>query len=132
MLYHEQPYFLNVSEIAPLPTSGIAIAYLDVWQREVTHVKQPGMVEPAVGIDTTARWQTVWQVKVLPVQTVVGEELECADQVSAWDELIAPSAGRLSTGIVEAEEEENVCLVPTEGGWGWRFSSLPFANSFRR
>ena len=117
VLYHEQPYFPNVSEIAPLPTSGIAIAYLDVWQREVTHVKQPGMVEPAVGIDTTARWQTVWQVKVLPVQTAVGEELECADQVSAWDELIAPSAGRLSTGIVESQEEENVCLVPTEGGY---------------
>jgi len=117
VLYLEQPYFPNVSEIAPLPTSGFAIAYLDVWQREVTHVMQPDMIEPAVGIDTTTRWQTVWQVKVLPVETPVGEMLECADQVSGWDKLIAPSAGRLSTGIVESQEEDNVCLVPTEGGY---------------
>jgi hypothetical protein len=117
VLYHKQPYFPNISEIAPLPTSGTGIAYLDVWQREVTYIKQPGLVEPAVGIDTTARWQTVWQVKVLPVETAVAGELECSNQVSAWDNLIAPSAGRLSTGIVESQEEENICLVPTEGGY---------------
>lgn len=117
VLYHEQPYFPNVSEIAPLPASGSGIAYLDVWQREVTHVKQPGLVEPAVGIDTTARWQTVWQVRVLPVEMDDGEALECSSEVSAWDRLTAPSAGRLSTRIVEPQEEENLCLVPTEGGY---------------
>lgn len=117
ILYHEQPYFPNVADIAPLPSSGTGIAYVDVWQREVTYVKQPGLVEPAVGVDTTARWQTVWQVKVLPVETVGGAELECADQIDAWDELIAPSAGRLSTEIVDSQEDEDVCLVPTEGGY---------------
>lgn len=117
VLYHEQPYFPNVADIAPLPSTGAGIAYLDVWQREVTYVQQPDLVEPAVGVDTTARWQTVWQVKVLPVETVAGEELECADQIPAWDELVAPGAGRLSTGIVDSQEEENMCLVPTEGGY---------------
>jgi len=115
--YHQQPYFPNVADIAPLPGSGTGIAYLDVWQREVTYIKQPGLVEPAVGIDTTARWQTVWQVKVLPVETANGEELECADQVATWDKLVAPSAARLSTDLVDAQNEENVCLVPTEGGY---------------
>jgi len=117
LLYNQQPYFTNAEEIEPLPTSGAGIAYIDVWQREVTYVKQPDLVEPAVGIDTTARWQTVWQVKVLPVQIIQGENLDCIDQLSDWDNIVAPSAARLSTEIVNAEEDEDVCLVPTEGGY---------------
>ena len=117
LLYAEQPYLPNATDIAPLPTSGTGIAYVDIWQREVTYVKQLGLVEPAVGVDTTARWQTVWQVKVLAVETTGGDELECADQVDAWDELIAPSAARLSTEIVDSQDDEDVCLVPTEGGY---------------
>lgn len=117
ILYNGQPYFPDIDNIAPLPGFGSGIAYLDVWQREVTYVKQPDLVEPAVGVDTTARWQTVWQVKVLEVAPGNGEVLECADQVALWDTLIKPSAGRLSTKIVDSQEEENVCLVPTEGGY---------------
>lgn len=115
VLYQNQPFFPNAQSIEPLPTSGMHIAYLDVWQRELTYVKQPDLIEQAVGIDTTARWQTVWQVKVLHLEGV--NSLECGDALQAWDELIAPSAGRLTTAIVEAQEEDNVCLVPTEGGY---------------
>ena len=117
VLYNEQPYYPNVETIAPLPDFGSGIAYLDVWQREVTYVKQPDLVEPAIGVDTTTRLQTVWQVKVLEVNNTGDAELSCSDQVTLWDTLIAPSAGRLSTEIVDSEEEDNVCLVPTEGGY---------------
>ena len=117
ILYSEQPYFPNAADIEPLPNNGTGIAYVDVWQREVTYVKQPDLVEPAVGIDTTARWQTVWQVKVLPVNLEGNDELDCNGDVDSWDELVAPSAARLSTEIVESEEDEDVCLVPTEGGY---------------
>ena len=55
--YHDQPFFPNAGEIKPLPASETHLAYLDVWQREVTYVKQPELVEPAIGVDTTARWQ---------------------------------------------------------------------------
>ncbi len=48
------------------PTGGTHLAYLDVWQREVTHLEDPDLVEVAVGVDTTARWQTAWQVRLLP------------------------------------------------------------------
>src|SRR4029079_5974660 len=50
----------------PLPTGGPHLAYLDVWEREVTYLEDPGLVEIAVDVDTTARLQTVWQVRLLP------------------------------------------------------------------
>ncbi len=117
--YQDQPFFPNAESIEPLPgtRSGPLIAYIDVWQREVTYVKQPDLVEPAIGVDTTARWQTVWQVKVLPMGLRDSTAVECGDQLDAWDNLIAPSAGRLSTAIVEPQEVDDVCLVPTEGGY---------------
>ncbi len=117
MLYQDQPFFPNADMIAELPTSGQHIAYLDVWQRELTYVKQPELVEPAIGVDTTARWQTVWQVKVLQLDSQTGSNLACGDQNDDWDDLVAPSAARLSTSIVEPQEEDSVCLVPTEGGY---------------
>ena len=44
------------------------IIYLDVWQRLITALEDPGIREPALGgADTTARVQTVWQVKLLPL-----------------------------------------------------------------
>ena len=117
--YQDQPFFPNADSIEPLPTtgSGPLIAYIDVWQREVTYVIQPDLVEPAIGVDTTARWQTVWQVKVLPLGVGDNTAVECGDQLDDWDDLIAPSAGRLSTAIVEPQEDLDVCLVPTEGGY---------------
>ena len=42
------------------------LAYLDVWEREVTYLEDPNLVEVAVGVDTTARAQTAWQVRLLP------------------------------------------------------------------
>jgi len=117
VLYQDQPYFPNAMEVESLPTSGTHIAYLVAWKREVTYVKQPSLVEPAVGVDTTARWQTVWQVRVLELGSQPDGDLECSDQVDQWDDLIAPSAGRLTTSIVEPQEDDDVCLVPTEGGY---------------
>ena len=50
---------------AQLPTqSGRFVAYLDVWQREVTAAEDPSIHEPAGrGSDTTTRVATVWQVR---------------------------------------------------------------------
>ncbi|MGZ8445069.1 MAG: DUF6519 domain-containing protein, partial [Candidatus Binatia bacterium] len=64
--YNEQPYFPEVASAAPAPTAGGPhLVYLDVWQREVTYLQDPNLVETAVGVDTTTRLQTVWQVRVL-------------------------------------------------------------------
>ncbi|MEO6162802.1 MAG: DUF6519 domain-containing protein, partial [Candidatus Binatia bacterium] len=91
--YNEQPYFPNVGVVAPAPAgAGPHLVYLDVWQREVTFLHDGDLVEKAVGVDTTTRMQTVWQVKVL---TNVGAGATCGSPLEAWNGLIAPSAGRL-------------------------------------
>ena len=62
--YEEQPYFQS-GTVAPAPTEGGPhLVYLDVWEREVTYVEDPDLVENAVGVDTTSRLQTAWQVRV--------------------------------------------------------------------
>ena len=57
--YVDQPYFPNVAAVAPAPTTGGPhLVYLDVWRREVSFVEDPNLIEKAVGVDTTTRWQT--------------------------------------------------------------------------
>ena len=48
----------------PLP-AGDAVVYLDVWDREVTYIEDPELLDVALGgADTTTRVQTVWQLRV--------------------------------------------------------------------
>ena len=51
------------------PSAGAKdLLYLDVWQRHVTALEDPDILEPALrGPDTTTRTQTVWQLRVLHV-----------------------------------------------------------------
>ena len=51
--YLQQPYFPNASKLAPFPTgNGPYLVYLDVWQREITFLEYPDLMEKAVGVDT--------------------------------------------------------------------------------
>jgi hypothetical protein len=114
--YLKQPYYPDPD---PLPDgSGPHLVYLDVWKREVTPLQDPRLLEPALdGIDTTTRWQTVWQVKVL---ADVGEGVTCTTpdaEIEGWPELKAPSAGRLSSDTIEVEDPDEPCLIPPGGGY---------------
>jgi hypothetical protein len=112
--YAEQPHWPTPD---PLPEGGAALAYLDVWQREVTPLQAADLVEPAVGVDTTARTRTVWQVRLL---TGVGEGVDCATplgNIPGWTELTAPSAARLTTGTVPVDPDDDVCALPPSGGY---------------
>lgn len=115
--YGDQPYLPEADAEAPLPAgAGTHLVYLDVWQREVNHLIAPDLVERAVGIDTTARTQTVWQVKVL---SDVGD-VNCATpdaDLPGWEEATAPSAGRLSTGALTTPSDPDPCLLPPGGGF---------------
>ena len=46
---------------------GRHLVYLEVWQREVTALEDPTLLEPAVGADSTARLQTVCRSKSCPM-----------------------------------------------------------------
>ncbi|MGW4891786.1 DUF6519 domain-containing protein [Kitasatospora sp. NPDC004240] len=114
--YEHQPY---LPESAPLPI-GRHLVYVHAWEREVTAVERPELIDPAVGVETDVRMQTAWQVRVLEE---VPDDTDCAtpeSDIPGWAELTAPSAGRLSTAAVAVPAETDPCSVPPDGGYrGW-------------
>ncbi len=64
--YDDQPYNPGAS----VPTgNGEYLVYLDVWKRPITYIEDPSLVDVAIGVDTTGRIQTAWQVGVYPLPT---------------------------------------------------------------
>jgi hypothetical protein len=109
-----QPYLTN----ANLPQGqGPYVVYLDVWRREITHLEHPEIIEPALGVDTTGRWQTVWQVKLLDVGQPA-DAVDCNSGIPAWDDLINPAAERLTTGQVASTASGPCCLTANTGYTG--------------
>jgi parallel beta-helix repeat protein len=107
--YRNQPFYP-----APPPiNAGVdRIVYLDHWQREVTWVEAPALLDVALGgLDTTTRVQDVWQVKILEtrgVPAVCGVDLDAA---------FPPSAGRLSTAANAPPAPDDPCIVPPLAGY---------------
>jgi hypothetical protein len=116
--YTTQPYWPTPD---PLPDTGSYLAYLDVWQREVTPLQDPTLIEQAVGVDTTTRVQNVWQVRLLdPKGKGVDGSVTCSTadaDIPGWVALIAPSAGRLTTTTVPVEPTLDPCILPPTGGY---------------
>lgn len=111
--YTAQPYY---PEPPALPNAGSHLAYLKVWQRELTHVEMPALIDPALGIDTTTRLQTAWQVKLAPVPagTTCQTPLESIPGFVAAE---PAAAGRLTNGFTTVAVEPDPCLVPPGGGY---------------
>jgi hypothetical protein len=117
LTYETQPY-LPAAVRPPLPTAGRHLVYLDVWNRELTYLERPELVEIAVGVETSSRLQTVWQVRVL--DTDAGGNTSCATpdgDMPGWDAVIAPSTGVLTTGTFDAASTDDPCELPPTGGF---------------
>jgi hypothetical protein len=71
--YAKQPDYPGAAaQLAALLDAGCTrfIVYLDVWDRHVTALEAPAMADSALdGIDTTTRMRTIWQVKLLPLNS---------------------------------------------------------------
>ncbi len=107
--FDQQPYLPGAAP--PDPTLGDHLVYLDVWRREVNHLKDPSLVEPALGVDTAGRSQTVWQVGSL----AVADDVTCATpdgEIADWADLIAPSSIRLSSFLAPVSDPDNPCEIP--------------------
>jgi hypothetical protein len=74
LAFDDQPYFAggtlgDLLKGMQENGSAAALVYLDVWQRHVTALEDVRLREVALGgPDTTTRIQTVWQVKLLPLE----------------------------------------------------------------
>lgn len=116
--YDQQPYYRNAAGFPQ--TGGPYLIYLDVWQREVTFLEDPNLVEKAVGVDTTGRLQTAWQVKWLDLGSVSGVNCATLDAnlTLAWKNLLLPPGPRLTTGVVQSSASGPCCLTPNTGYTG--------------
>ena len=111
--YDAQPYYPNPEA---LPAGGPHLVYVDVWQREVTALQAPALIEQAVGVDTTGRLQTVWQVKLLP--NVGNADCSTPDEnLPGWVEATRASGARLSTATGVPDFEPDPCEVPPAAGY---------------
>ncbi|HXB69527.1 MAG TPA: DUF6519 domain-containing protein [Candidatus Acidoferrales bacterium] len=113
--YSNQPYL--PSPLPPPLTAGAGttdLVYIDVWQREVTALGDPALREIALGgPDTATRVQAVWQVRALQG---IGPH-SCGDDITRWDDLVAPSAGRLTTSTVPPPASDDPCIIAPTGGY---------------
>jgi hypothetical protein len=122
--YSRQPYLPLASLTMTQVTGKQLLFYLDVWQREVTFLEDSSLIEKAVGIDTTGRLQTVWQVKWCDVTAAVtGVPVYASTPDSAippYAGLIVPSPARLTTGSggTPTASSGPCALSPTTGYTG--------------
>ncbi|PZR92918.1 MAG: hypothetical protein DLM68_01575 [Hyphomicrobiales bacterium] len=107
--YIKQPFLPD----PPAPNPAIdTIVYLDLWEREVTWVEEPKLLDIALGgVDTTTRIQQVWQVKLFEQR---GVPAVCGVDLNA---LFPPSAGRLTTSAVAPPAPDDPCILPPNAGY---------------
>jgi hypothetical protein len=91
------------------PTAGTYLAYLDVWQRHVTALEDPGLADPALsGADTATRYKNVWQVKLIP-----------ADPAKTYGSTWQPdesTLGTLTAKVTAPVQENQLYRVEVHGG----------------
>lgn len=89
-------------------------AYLELSERVVTAVEDPGLREQALGSDreTTSRSEVVAQVKLAPVTALTTPVAVAA----AFDAVIEPT-GRVTFGTSAGAAAANPCDLPVPGGY---------------
>ncbi|SHN52941.1 hypothetical protein SAMN05660350_00442 [Geodermatophilus obscurus] len=114
--YTRQPFAASLSMVVEpagdcprveLP-DGAWLVYLEAWERSVTALEDPALLEPALGgADTSARRQVVWQVRLH--QPATGEP--------AGAPLRQAPRGRLAARAVPTAVAPDDCTIPAAGGY---------------
>jgi hypothetical protein len=111
--YSQQPFWPNPTP-ALASLTGSALVYLDVWEREITAIEDPSIVDSALnGIDTGTRLQAVWQVKLM-APPAGSSTISC---LSDFSSLFPPSGCRLSTQTVPPAQAPDPCQIAASGGY---------------
>lgn len=107
--YATQPHLPTPDPLAPAD-GRTDLVYLDVWQRHVSAVEDPTLLDPALdGLDTTTRVQTIWQVRVAPD---IGDA-SCAEALAD----LPHSGAQLTSGAIETPAAETPCDIVVAGGY---------------
>ncbi|MFZ4859026.1 MAG: DUF6519 domain-containing protein [Desulfuromonadaceae bacterium] len=102
----------------PLPSSGkqYYLMYLDVWQRHLTPLDDPEILDAALnGVDTATRLKTVWQVRALDIGTVPPGI--CSDTFNSYNDVIAPSGITMSAWTDAPAVVDDPCIIAESSGY---------------
>jgi hypothetical protein len=106
----------GMAQYLPTPQAGSYVCYLDVWKRAVTWLQDPTIIDSAIGIDTSGRIQTVWQVRWTTANPTGGAS-GCAIPDSQIN-YPAQSAGQLTTQALPNPASGACCLTAGTGYTG--------------
>jgi Family of unknown function (DUF6519) len=87
------------------------LAYLEVWERLIVPIEAPDLLEPALGgVDTTARAQLQWQVRLLTKNVETVDEAESALAAHG-------SSGRLRARATAPGDGDGLCALDPEAAY---------------
>ncbi len=113
--FEDQPYLPEAA--APDPqTAGTTyyLVYLDAWERHITVLEDPDLVEPALGgPDTTTRTEVVWQVRMMETTSAATGATTPAD----YEALVAGSTAKLEVRVASPDGAVEPGLGSTDGGY---------------
>jgi hypothetical protein len=115
----KQPHLPNTM----MPTdNGFHLAYLDVWEREITSLEDGHIADVALGgPDTAIRTQVIWQVRLMPLAPLiasgaVGNPPMCKSFVPGWTP--GPNLRlKLMARALASQAQTNPCELPADGGY---------------
>jgi hypothetical protein len=111
--YSRQPDFPTAPPYEP-KAGRTDLVYLDVWERHITAVEDPALLEVALGgPDTDNRSKVIAQVKILPN---VGN-VDCPDTIKKWEQWIKRPNGRLTTIAKQPATPDDPCALNESGGY---------------
>jgi len=91
---------------------GDYLAYLDLWQQEVTGLDDPHLLESALGgADTTTRVQTLWRVGLVAVDG----DSDCSAPIP--DAATEVPDGRMNARTRPPDTQDDVCQLPPTAGY---------------
>lgn len=97
----------------PPAEAGVYLAYVDVWDRHITYLEDPGIREVALGgPDTTTRTRTICQVRLLRIADDGPLDRHACQPFPA-----DPSTGRLAAAAASSSAPTNPCAVPEGAGY---------------
>ena len=108
--YRQQP---DLPGLPVLPT-GMHLVYLDVWQRHLTFLDNPLLLETALGgVDTTTRVKNVWQARTLPVSGTP----DCGSAIADFTARTAASTIRLQARTQPVPGADDPCQMAEGSGY---------------
>jgi hypothetical protein len=101
-----------------LPSAaGRYVAYLDVWEREITALEDPGIREIALGgADTCTRTKTVWQIKLV-AGGPAGGQFSCGTALPSLDTLTPTGTGTLAAQAAPTQTSTDPCTIAPSAGY---------------